>query len=138
MVTEHKPIVMPPSFAPVGIAFWNWVYNDVFAHPNGPIRRQAHWANTGIEDIDTHGGVHYCWRTNESISVLLLWADDKAAEAVRSATTDVPRPPFSLLSRVWFDLAHRLGMLTDAEWEHLCECAEEMKPAERSEYGDAW
>jgi len=138
-VTETKPIVLlPPSFAPAGVAFWSWIYNDVFAHPNGPIQRLAHWTNTGIEDIEIHGGLHYCWMANESISTLLLWTDDKAAEAARTAVTASPRPPFSLLSRVWFDLARSLGMVTDAEWEHLCAAAEAMKPSEYSEYGNSW
>lgn len=137
-MTESKPIVLPSSFAPAGVAFWTWIYNDVFAHPTGPIRRFAHWPGAGIEAIENHGGLDYSWMVTGSVATLLLQTGDKAAKVARAAVTDSPRPPFSLLSRVWFDLAHGLGMVTDAEWEHLCAAADAMKPSECSEYGNSW
>lgn len=133
-----QPIVLPEGFAPAGIAFWNWIYNDVFAHPTGPIKRSAHWDGTGVDQVASRGGIEYRWQANESISTLMLWTGDRSAEAVRSAVTDVERPPFSLLCRVWFDLARLMGLLTDGEWEGLCERVEQMKPHEYGEYGQSW
>jgi hypothetical protein len=131
------PIDMGPRFHAITTTFWNWIFNDVLHDPRG-VRREGHWGAEPVAVLAECGGVHYQWSNTGGLSWLTLWTRDGTHRRTRTAVTASTRPPFSLLTRCWFDLCLDANLINEDEWSGVCAQLERFKTWERPEYGDCW
>jgi hypothetical protein len=131
------PIDMDPAFHAITTTFWNWIFNDVLHDPRG-VQRESHWGAEPIAGFAACGGIHYAWSEDKGISSLVLRTGDGTHRRTLIALTKAAKPPFSLLTRCWFDLCLDATIINQDEWSGVCAQLERFKIWERPEYGDCW
>lgn len=132
------PIQMPVHLEMMTKAFWNWYYNDILHHPLG-VQRTGRWHDVlAVDEIAAQGGLCYQWSRTQELSWLTLWTPDGPHKRTRTAVTDNIRPPFSLLTRCWFDLCQDMDLISKDEWAAAAEQLERFRVWERAEYGECW
>jgi len=131
-------MLLPPSIREASGHFLNWVYNDVF-HAEDGVQRVALGDFVALPGFGTFVRVFYEWTENDGGSRLTLGVNgDKQRMASRQANTTLDRPPFSLLMRVWLDLCHKMGAITEGELIDMDEPIDRARAAERPIYNDCW
>lgn len=130
-----EPVHMVPHLDRITKPFWNWVYNDILHHPLG-VQRHGTWhKETAPAEIASFGDLTYQWSYTIALSSLTL-ATASGAKRTRTAMTDKPRPPFSLLTRCWFDLCLDLDLIDASDWESATDQLERFQTYEKREYGE--
>lgn len=133
-----EAITMPVHLEMMTKPFWNWFYNDIIHHPLGT-QRQGRWHDPITPDeMGARGGLDYQWTLTRELSWLTLCTHNGEYKRTRTALTTNIRPPFSLLTRCWFDLCRDMGLIDDGEWEGAVAQVERFRMWERTEYGDCW
>jgi hypothetical protein len=133
-----EPILMPPHLDRVTKSFWNWFYNDIAHHPLG-IQRQGTWHETiAVEEVAAFGGLGYQWSLVHGVSHLTLWTPPGVYKRTRTAVTAEELPPFSLVTRCWFDLCRDMSIIGTYDWETATAQLDRFKRYEARQYGDCW
>lgn len=139
---KPKPLLLPTPIDYPTRKLWNWLYNDVLGptcEHNPETKRQAHWDGDDVPELTRHGGIDYQWIDTLSISTLHLSTGDRSYRQSHTATTDNPRPPFSMLTGCWFDLCLDMRLIGHDQWRSAVSQLERFKTWEQAnEYGAAW
>lgn len=128
---------LEPRFHAITSTFWEWIFTEVLHTPHG-VLRESHWDAAPVAFLAALGGVDYRWRTEDGMSSLRLRTGNGAHEQTWIASTASDKPPFSLLTRCWFDLCLDVGIINKDEWSRVCPQLDRFKIWERPEYGDCW
>lgn len=132
-----EAIEMPLRLKEVTFPFWNWFHNDIMGHPLG-VQRNGDWhAAPDVQALQGFGSLGYQWRSTDGISWLTLWTGS-GHKRTRTAITGKDIPPFSLLTRCWFDLCLDMAIIDERDWEDATAQLERFKVYERREYGQCW
>jgi hypothetical protein len=131
-------MLLPPSIREASGHFLNWIYNDVF-HADDGVQRVALGDFVALPGFGTYVRVFYEWTETDGGSRLTLGVNgDKQRMASRWANTTLDRPPFSLLMRVWFEVCHKMGVLSEGELFDMDGPIARARVAEWPVYHDCW
>lgn len=131
-------MLLPSSIREASGHFLNWIYNDVF-HAEEGLQRVALGTFAVLPGFGTSVRIFYEWTETDGGSRLTIGINaNKQRIASKWANTTRDRPPFSLLMRVWIDVCHKMGALTEGDWIDMDGPINRARAAERPVYNDCW